>query len=484
METPRNHKLACSLGVLLLLTYAYFYQGASWGTAVRYDLVRALAEKGTVCIDAFHQNTGDKAVWKGHYYCDKAPGGPLVAVPAQWVLAKVLIACGVSPESYLFMQLSSYVMVLVAVAAPSAIAATFLFLLLRQFGHGELVALMGTLGWSVGSIAFPYSTAFYGHQTAAAALVIAFWSASRTRACEAWGGRAFVTGLFAGGAAVTEFPCTPVLLALAAYCAVRSGRRQLAPYALGAAVPVIILLLFNWVSFDSPLRLGYSTVQGPGFRRAMSEGFLGITWPRPYRLLQLTFGGYRGLFVFCPVLFLALPGYVLWWRKREHRAELALCIGIPLYYLLLISSYYLWAGGWALGPRHLIPALPFLVPAIAFAVREWRVVGGILLVVSAIVMLAGTAVGPDVPNSVADPLFEYALPRFASGQMSINQQSFDDYDPSGMVHPACRPWNAFNLGERIGLHGLWSLLPLGLLWAAACAAYCRNRRMDARRPHP
>src|SRR5438876_3836154 len=69
--------LACAL----LASYAYFYQAGGWNQNSRFDLVRALVERGTVRIDAYADNTGDKTVFDGHVYSDKAPGQALAAVP-------------------------------------------------------------------------------------------------------------------------------------------------------------------------------------------------------------------------------------------------------------------------------------------------------------------------------------------------------------------------------------------------------------------
>src|ERR1700722_15420978 len=78
-----------ALGMALLLAYAYFYQAGGWNQNSRFDLIRALAEHGTVRIDAYAQNTGDKATFEGHTYSDKAPGQALTAVPpvalADWL---------------------------------------------------------------------------------------------------------------------------------------------------------------------------------------------------------------------------------------------------------------------------------------------------------------------------------------------------------------------------------------------------------------
>src|SRR6266545_3264224 len=53
----------------LFLTYAFFYQAGGWNQNSRFDLVRAVVDRGTPAIDAYEHNTGDKARRAGHTYC-------------------------------------------------------------------------------------------------------------------------------------------------------------------------------------------------------------------------------------------------------------------------------------------------------------------------------------------------------------------------------------------------------------------------------
>ncbi|HEU5326579.1 MAG TPA: hypothetical protein VFU78_00725, partial [Thermomicrobiales bacterium] len=64
--------------LLLLLVYGFTYQSFGWNETSRYDLVQALVDEHTTRIDRTHDNTGDKAFYKGHWYSDKAPGGALL----------------------------------------------------------------------------------------------------------------------------------------------------------------------------------------------------------------------------------------------------------------------------------------------------------------------------------------------------------------------------------------------------------------------
>ena len=72
-QRKTNHKRALLIATLLFVSYAYFYAGGGWNQNSRFDLIRAIIEQGTLRIDAYHENTRDKAFFRGHYYSDKAP---------------------------------------------------------------------------------------------------------------------------------------------------------------------------------------------------------------------------------------------------------------------------------------------------------------------------------------------------------------------------------------------------------------------------
>lgn len=65
----RLKKTEWVLFLTVFFAYAYFFQGrGGWGTSVRFDYVYSSVEKKSLNIDAFHENTEDKAFYKDHYY--------------------------------------------------------------------------------------------------------------------------------------------------------------------------------------------------------------------------------------------------------------------------------------------------------------------------------------------------------------------------------------------------------------------------------
>src|SRR5216117_1030718 len=81
MEPASSRRRAIILALTIFVSFAYFYEGGGWNQNTRFDLVRAIVENGTVRIDLYHENTGDKAHVGTHFYMDKAPGASLAAVP-------------------------------------------------------------------------------------------------------------------------------------------------------------------------------------------------------------------------------------------------------------------------------------------------------------------------------------------------------------------------------------------------------------------
>jgi hypothetical protein len=93
---------------------------------------------------------------------------------------------------------------------------------------------------------------------------------------------------------------------------------------------------------------------------------------------------------------------------------------------------------------------------------------GLLLAVSIVISLVGVATLPEPPANVKDPMRELIWPAFRAGHLALNTATFvhASSDPSNWRHET-EPRAAFNLGQKAGLPGLWSLVPLLALWLAA-----------------
>ena len=89
--------------------------------------------------------------------------------------------------------------------------------------------------------------------------------------------------------------------------------------------------------------------------------------------------------------------------------------------------------------------------------------------------LIGVSVNAQPPESVRSPMSSLLLPAFLEGRLSLNQQSIVDAALAATRDPSA---HASNLGERMGLRGHASLVPLALLWALAAGVYLRAPSLE------
>jgi hypothetical protein len=349
-----------------------------------------------------------------------------------------------------------YLCTLFAIGIPSVAAAGAVYLLARRHGGGHRPAATVALTYALATPAFPYSTALYGHQLCGSLLIVAFAicvllpresGARRRRA-------ALVAGALLGMAGMTEYPALVAVAALAGFAMVRHGWRFAFWVVLGGTPFAIALALYHTAAFGSPLATGYDFVYLEQFAEGMRVRY-GIGMPDPRVALAITFGAYRGLFYASPVLLLAAWGLVADLRDPMRRLVAATATLVVAFFVLLNAGYYMWDGGAAIGPRHVVPALAFLALGLvrAHAAVPWAL--GVLAVVSALQMLLAAAAAPEASQH-GNPLWGYALERVLG------------HTPG----PGVR---ATNLGVLLGLPGLASLLPLLALWLWAWRSIAETR---------
>lgn len=468
VERPAAYwKLAALLGLASFLSFAYFYEGGGWNQNSRFDLLRAIVERHTLTIDAYHENTGDKAHYKGHYYSDKAPGLVFLAVPFAVVARAALRVVGIDPDSASGEYALSYIVTACAVALPTALAALCFYFLALRFGASLGGASFAVIVMSIGTPILAYVSLFWAHALVGACLVFAFAAAVKLgdgERREFWW--ALIVGLAAGWATVTEYPAAPASALLAVFALTKAWPRGTlsrwragSGVCIGSALCAGVLFAYLYAAFGG-LRPSYSYYDSSSFSFMQQQGYMGLTYPHPDRLLKLLFGCSRGLFLASPVMAGAVIG--LWLLWKQHRGPAIVAAAIALYYFLFNASFYWWKAGLTFGPRYAGACIPLLCLGLALAwtraSRSWRVVLIVLACLSVFITIMVVSTSSQLAMQDSCPIVHSSWPAFWAGQLATNRESMLQ------VTEAMNGAGAFNLGQIVGLHGIASLLPLIAIW--------------------
>lgn len=259
------------------------------------------------------------------------------------------------------------------------LAAVVMFQLLRTRLGDSRTALWLALLYAFGTPIFFRSAFLNQNAILAHAVLFAFVALHRSPA---------LAGSLLGIGLVCDYSAAPLLLVFGAWVlaeewkaggvgsAFHAGLR----FAGGAAVPVAVLLIYQFVAFGNPFLPAQAYM--PATRLSVS-GWHGFTLPLPALLWGNLFDLRYGLFAFCPMLVAALAApFIRRERVRRSggqevgrssgRTHDLMVSGAELWLIFLATgALYLFSSSvqfallqWNTGVRYMVPAIPLLFLAL------------------------------------------------------------------------------------------------------------------------
>lgn len=464
-----DRQVSIWVALLTFVTCAYFQAGGGWNQNSQFDLTRAIVEHRTFAIDAYAGNTGDVARHGSHLYSNKSPA-------LSWIAAipyAVLHAVEHDSSSIAAIAFNAYICTLLCIALPGALVALMLYRYARGKGFSAPWSACVALTTTLATQSLPYATIFMLHVPSGALLLFAAISPRRTLA-----------GLAAGLATVMNYLCAPALLILGL-----AGDRKWR-FGAGAVPPLVLLAIYQKICFGSVFA---SSIAREDARFLSSGAMFGLfRLPQPDALFGISFSPYRGLFFFAPVLIMAVAGVVVWFRNGDDRRMLGAVVLIFAIFFFVNASFNGWEGGFGIGARYLVPAIPLLALAMLRCKGWQRPMLIALAIVSFAINFAATAVDPQPSGSIPRPLTQYILPLLIhghfspdvpitapwsaatfTGHTSVNRMTFDEAIVFQRHPPGSWPseWASFNLGEpSFGAGDVRSLIPIGAILLLGVAA--------------
>jgi hypothetical protein len=278
-----------------------------------------------------------------------------------------------------------FVLLLPVFAGAGAVVVVYAFL--RELAVGRAAAITAAAMFATGTIHWKYSTVLYSHALSALLILLSLYLAVRIRRQELTGGAVhFLVGLLLGYAVLVEYSNALLVLIVSIYLlwqprlrdwpAWRTTLRgRLLPLAAGGLIPALFLAYYNTVNFGSPLRLSYSFAVNYPWAASLWTTF---DYPLAAGLQALLFWGQgdgwcggpcynQGLLLLSPVVLLAVPGSLWYWREARESFWLTTIVFVA--YLLLFSLHRTSHGFTADG-RYLAPFLGLLALPAGFALQR------------------------------------------------------------------------------------------------------------------
>ncbi len=254
------------------------------------------------------------------------------------------------------------------------VTATCVFvLMLLLLRLGTSLAAVGVTGslYAFGTLAWPYAETFFSEPLATLLSVSAFLLlVPKTSSVEPSVSHRHlaVSGALLGlaiGTHLTSVLFVPVfaLYGIHRYPVWVPRLRGLLAWGLGLAGPIVALLAFNYMRFGDALETGRYV--DPDQAKALYYG----SFINPLKTLYyLLFSSGKGLVIYCPAIILGLAALP---RMRRRNAQLALALlAMALIRLVFVASRSDWHGGDCVGPRYMVPLIPFLLVPVAFLFDE------------------------------------------------------------------------------------------------------------------
>jgi hypothetical protein len=243
--------------------------------------------------------------------------------------------------------------------------------------HGRLPALLATLGFGLGSLAWPYADTLFTQPAAALGLLLALIGSIEAWERQSWRW-ALLGGVGLGLAGLSALPTyiTGPLYLLYLFPWKDWRKNGLGPtlqhnapllLAFGSSVMVCIFIQagYNTLRFGSPLETGHA------INNALSGHSSTLFSLRylPAGLFGQVLSSPKGLLWYAPFTLMAFPGFIRAVRGEQRREGL-LIGGQAALITLFYSLYVFWNGGIAWGPRHLTDIMPALALLSAYALSD------------------------------------------------------------------------------------------------------------------
>ena len=296
----------------------------------------------------------------------------------------------IEPQEIWRERFVAWVVQISSVSLYSALAIVGLYRIFCSLGFEKRSFSLALLSF-FGTLMFPYSTVGTGEMFTAPLVVWALFFLLKNNRSKK---DLVYSGLFFGLGCLTTNQI--VFLAATATALVAWQHRRRPMDVLYFICPVIafsgLMLLYNWINFDSFLSFPVNFWRGRGNARN-----LWFEIPSLMKVLDFFFLPSKGIFLYSPFLVFSIPGFKRLLKKQPTSTVFFLVSSLLVYILFFLTLVFTDeegpSGGHGFGFRYIVPVLPFLcIGAAAWMVERKLTPAEIILVILSICICSAGAV--------------------------------------------------------------------------------------------
>ncbi len=414
--TPLSQSMAVRLFLLLFSIYLLTYTpriNSSDGLAM-FATAESLVRRGALDIEQLRWMDLQQGTFglDGLLYSRKGIGVPLGLLPLTW-LGAAIPWFGLVTTSLLFN------------AIVTALTAVLLMAYVQRLGFEPRTGLMVALTFGLTTLAWPYAKSLFSDPFSGLLLLGAAYGLRKYRQTEA-SRFIFLAGFCLAWNVATRY-AEAIFIPVFAFWLFQSKIQNLKSKILlvflaPLAMTMLALATFNYTRYGDLFNTGYLP----------NETFSGDLWTGV--MGQLISPG-RGLLLYCPVLWLSFWGIRPLWQRS--RAETGLALSIIFIHLFVYGKWFMWHGGYAWGPRFLIPTLPFwaifLAPVVESYPLKWSYIflAGLgfifqlLSITTDFALFQGLLLDTGLPLFAPQTFFEWQYSPLLKGWRFITPQNLD-----------------------------------------------------------
>lgn len=401
---PKDHLIALLL--LFLFTAIYFCSTVgriNSGDGSQYALTKSIVEEKKFAIDSNMQYTSniDYAKLYGHYYLDREPGLPLLAVPF-YLYGKFTSRYGELPYNGLnpainnesILQAFTYT----TSALFGALGISFIYLICRKFNCSRMSSLLTALFAGAGTLHWKYSQSFFREPVYSTMLLISVYFLININ--KRYKKTLLKSGLFFGLSLFmdySKFYLLPFFLLYLFFADNKKLLKNCLQFTFGLSITLIFIFFYNLKVFGFPftnphLHKAYfkwmnnpsnlfKTPLIPGIKtnlfsnNAISPKLLVFYWENPDIAEQMgakwaTRWKYTGIFTQTPLLFIAVTGF--FYMLKKHHKEAILLILLSIVIIIVNSKLTIFWAGNTYDTRYLLPSVMLLFIGLPFFLDNLR----------------------------------------------------------------------------------------------------------------